>query len=227
MKIFLIRHGEQLYPDDSQGRKLVSDLDAPLVDLGRKQLHDLGLEFQRQRQSIDALYKSPVLRADDSGKILAETMGIQNSFIINDLREVDPCSAVGITYADLEKIGGDIYAHPYDQTQETLEHIVKRAGDAMHQILADSKNKGFSSIGIVSHGDTLSAFSWNLKHTELPSSYGEMRDSYYPQKAQAAEYLISDTEPFELVAEGRIITTEASQITVEGFRNQAGKKRES
>ena len=66
MKTFLIRHGEQEYPYDEQGRKIVSGPNAPLVELGRKQLHQLGEKIAEEGQSLDALYVSPYLRAQQS-----------------------------------------------------------------------------------------------------------------------------------------------------------------
>ncbi|MDP2684889.1 MAG: hypothetical protein Q8P20_07700 [bacterium] len=49
-----------------------------------------------------------------------------------------------------------------------------------------------------------------------------MRDSYYPQKAQAKEYIINSD--LRLEGEGKIYTTEIAEQTIEGFRNPGGKE---
>ncbi len=226
MKIFLIRHGEQLYPKDEQGRKLVSSPDAPLVELGRTQLRELGARLGEQGEILDALYVSPVLRARQSAEELAVAAVISaaNIHVIDELKETFPNSAEGKTYDDLAKIGGDIYAYPFSKNQESLDHLIEREKRAKEFILSDARKRGYKSVGIVGHGDPLCAWDWSLKHTDLPISYGEMRDSYYPQKGQALVYIIDAN--LQVVGEGRIVTTEAAKQTIEGFRNPAQKEAE-
>lgn len=224
MKIFLIRHGEQEYPYNEQGRKVVSSLDAPLVELGREQIRELGGKLTEEGQTLDALYTSPILRARQSTKVLADELEIPNTYVVNELEENSPNSAEGHTYDELEERGGDIYAHPFSPNQEGLNHLVERTRDAVKFILSDAKQRGFRSVGIVGHGDPLCALDWSLKHADNPTSYPEMRDSYYPQKGQALEYAVSDDEPFRITSEGRIITTEAAAQTIEGFRNPGGQE---
>lgn len=224
MKIFLIRHGEQEYPHDDQRRKIVSTLDAPLVELGRKQIREVGDKLVEEGISLDAIYTSPILRARQSTEVLTEELGITNTYVVDDLQEGFPNSAEGHTYEELEAIGGDVYAHPFNPDQETLSHLVDRTRDAAKFILSDAKQRGFNFIGIVGHGDPLCALDWSLKHIDSPASYGEMKKSYYPQKGQYLEYTVSDDEPFILTSEGRIITTEASKQTIEGFRNATQKE---
>lgn len=214
-----MRHGEQEYPHDEHGRKIVSTLDAPLVELGIIQMRRLGEQLAKEGPALDALYTSPILRARQSAEVLANELEISNTYIVNGLEENSPNSAEGKTYDELEVIGGDIYAHPFSPDQESLDHLVERTRDTIKFILSDAKEHGFSSVGIVGHGDPLCALDWSLKHTELPTSYAEMRDSYYPQKGQALEYTISGDEPFRIKGEGRIITTEAAKQTIEGFRS--------
>ncbi len=70
----------------------------------------------------------------------------------------------------------------------------------------------------------LCALDWSLKHKNLPTSYAEMRDSFYPQKGQAVEYTVDPN--LKLEGKGRIITTEAAKQTIEGFRNSSQKESE-
>lgn len=226
MKIFLIRHGEQKYPRDEQGKKIVSTLDAPLVELGKTQIRQLGRQLAKEGQVLDAIYTSPVLRARQSTEVLARELEVSDTYVVDDLKEGFPNSAEGKTYEELEVIGGDIYAHPFSPDQEILSHLVERTRNAVNFILSDARRRGFNSVGIVGHGDPLCALEWSLKHPDNPASYDKMKEFYYPQKGQALEYTITDDEPFGLVGEGRIITTEAAKQTIEGFRNSTQKEAE-
>lgn len=219
MKIFLIRHGEQLYPHDDQGRKVVSGLDASLVELGIQQLREVGGKLIEEEQALDAIYTSPILRAKQSTEVLAKELNVSNTFLVDNLQEGFPNSAEGRTYEELEVIGGDIYAHPFSPYQETLDHLVQRTREAIKFILSDAKEKGYTSIAIIGHGDPLCALEWTMKNEGFPASYDEMKKGFYPQKGQAYEYSFSDEEPFRLTGEGKTITTEAAVSTMEGFRN--------
>lgn len=221
MKVFSIRHGEQLYPYRN-GKKLISASNAPLVELGKQQIRDLKIELDQAGINLDAVYRSPLLRAEQSAQ---ELVGEQSTpiYVVNQLKEGFPDSAFGKTYDDLEEIGGDIYAHPFNSDQELLDDLVNRSREALRFILQDAKECGYTTVAIVGHGDPLCALDWVLKHEGQPRSYAEMEESYYPQKAQAKEYIVGD-ESLRLEAEGRLITTEASQVTVEGFRNSPAKE---
>lgn len=223
MKIFLMRHGEQEYPHDEQGRKIVSSPAAPLVELGRVQMQELGKKLSEEGATLDALYTSPLPRAQQSAGELASGRSIP-IHEVDGLKEGFPNSAEGHTYEELEAIGGDIYAHPFNPDQESLEHLVERSRKAVEFILSDARECGYRSIGIVGHGDPLCALDWSLKHSRFPASYGEMKESYYPQKGEAEEYIIGPDLRIE--SEGRIITTEAAKQTIEGFRNSPEKELE-
>lgn len=218
MKVLTGRHGEQLYPYNAEGKKLVCGVGAPLIELGRAQMRQLGEVFIRKGIVIEAVYTSPLLRARQSTD---ELLGSRKTpiYVIDDLKEIFPNSAEGHTYEELAAVGGDIYAHPFGP-QESLEHLVKRSREAKDFLLEDAKSKGFETIVIVGHGDPLSALDWTFLHPELPTGYPAMRDSYYPQKGQAKEYFFSSN--LKLEGAGEIITTDAARQTIEGFRNSAG-----
>lgn len=219
MKIFLIRHGEQLYPYDKQGRKMVSGLHAPLVELGRKQLKELGASLVQAGEKLDALYTSPILRARQSASELATTLSLTNITVVDGLKETFPNGAEGRTYDEIEKRGGDLFTYPFTQDQESLAHLVERSRQALEFILHDAKQHNFFRVGIIGHGEPLFALDWKLKHQGFPASYAEMEKEFYPQKGIANMYTISDDEPFRAIGERRIITTEAAAQSIEGFRN--------
>lgn len=223
MKVFLIRHGEQEYPVDAQGRKLVSSPDAPLVELGRTQMRELGRKLAAEGIILDSLYTSPLPRVQQSAEILAEGKSVP-IYVIDGLKENFPNSGEGHTYDELEELEGDIYAHPFSENQETLYHLVDRSRTAIEFILADAKKRGYELVGIVGHGDPLCALDWSIKHEDYPLSYAEMKKEFYPQKGQAHEYTIGPD--LRIIGEGRIITTEAAKQTIEGFRNSSRQEAE-
>lgn len=215
MKLFLIRHGTQEYQYDEQGRKLVSDPNVPLAELGRMQFHKLGERLAEEGITLDALYTSPYPRAQQSAGILADMRSVP-VYVIDGLKENFPNSAEGRTYEELEKIGGDIYANPFGEDQESLDHLVERTREALEEILSDTEKHGYKSIGMVSHGDPLSALDWSINHSGPPSSYDEMRDAFYIQQAEVCEY----TDPsLGLSNEGRIIRIKEVELGTEGFRD--------
>lgn len=89
MKIFLIRHGEQKYPFSEQGEKMISGVDAPLVDLGKMQMRELRQELNGERVTLDAVYNSPILRAKQSTDELVGESPIPIC-VVDELKEVFP-----------------------------------------------------------------------------------------------------------------------------------------
>ncbi|MDP2684888.1 MAG: histidine phosphatase family protein [bacterium] len=140
MKIFLIRHGEQRYPYNEQGKKLVCGVDASLVDLGRQQMRELRQELDRQIITLDAVYRSPLLRAEQSADELVGEHTIP-IYVVDELKEGFPNSGEGHTYEELEAIGGDIYAYPFSPDQETLNHLVQRSRAAIEIMLSDAQKR--------------------------------------------------------------------------------------
>lgn len=86
----------------------------------------------------------------------------------------------------------------------------------MRDIVAEAKEKNYQSIGLISHGDTISAIDWILHNSENPTFYKEMKNAFYLQKAEACGYTID--ENMRLFGEGEIITPEAAKESIEGFR---------
>lgn len=180
MTIYLIRHGEQEYPYDEQKRKLVSGPNAPLAELGNTQLRELAKKLAEEGQTLDAIYTSPYLRVQQSAKILAEELSIPETHTIDGLKDDFPNSAEGKTYDELEERGGDIYVHPFSEEQESLDDLVTRSRITIEVILSNAKERGYSYVGIVGHGDPLCALSWSIKNEDVPLSYDEMKKEYYP-----------------------------------------------
>lgn len=222
MRVYAMRHGEVEYSHDEKGEKLVYGPNAPLAPLGEAQLHKLGEKLKTDGVTFDALYSSPYLRAGQSAAILSDVLAIPHIYEVESLQDVFPSSAVGKILDEVAKTGGDIYSHPLGNEQETLNHLVERARRAIEFIVTDGEAKKYTTVGIVSHGDLLSALDWSLKHPAPPRLYEEMKNAFYLQKAEACEYIIDSD--IRLIREGKIISIDEVKLSIEGFRNLQRKK---
>lgn len=217
MKLYSIRHGEYARSHDALGRKLVHNPYSILAPLGELQIHQLGEEFKKGKtEKLDTLYTSPFERARKTAQVLANKLGI-DYVVMEELKDIYPNSAKGQPEEEVALLAGAIFAHPLaGRPQESLDHLVTRVRATMKLILKEAKVKKYTAIGIISHGDTLSAIDWVLKHSINPAFYGEMRNAFYLQKAEACAYTLDDQ--FRLVGEGVIISVEAVKESIEGFR---------
>lgn len=214
VKVYLIRHGDIEYPRDEEGRPLVYGPDTPLSVNGRIQIQQLSERLQYEEGKIDALFVSPYLRARESAQIISQQLSIPTTRVIQDLRDVDNPDWIGIPLEEYGKLGGDIYANPKSPRQETLGQLVERAKRAITEILGPSPHH---TIGIVSHGDLLSALVWFLKFPDMPpSSYLEMKTNSYLKKGEAYQCKIDNS--VRLVKEGRLITVEGVNRSIEKWR---------
>lgn len=69
-KLLLVRHGLSLA---NQEGFFAGQADVPLLDMGRRQARAAG-EFIRERYAVDKVYASDLLRAGETGAILAEIL---------------------------------------------------------------------------------------------------------------------------------------------------------
>lgn len=212
-QIYFIRHGEVQYPLDDRGRKLIYSPNTPLSVLGKLQLEKLGERLKTEKIKPEVLFTSPFTRAVQSAEKIQQTLLIPRIIQINDLRDVDPNSWEGLPIEEYGFIKGDIYSHPKSSNQETLSHLIERAKNALKTIFQSE----FNLIGVVSHGDLLSAIGWVLKGpSRLPEDYSEMKINFYPQKGEAIECLV---DPFlRLIGERRLITVNEVNQSREKYR---------
>lgn len=92
MRLYLLRHGET---DDNVGRMALGRRDVPLNERGRAQAFAIA-EALRSRDGIAAVYASPLQRAVDTARPLAEALGLDlrtdDRFIEMDIGEMDGLS---------------------------------------------------------------------------------------------------------------------------------------
>lgn len=144
MKIYLIRHGETDWNHELrfQGRE-----DIPLNKAGIGQAEACGAALADA--GLQAVYASPLKRAELTGKIIAEKAGLDENrvYMIPELIERDLGRYSGRYIAD----GADYFALSAGQDMEGMEpfkEVLRRMELAIYKIL----QSGFSSVAAVSHG---------------------------------------------------------------------------
>lgn len=211
--VFLIRHGEVEYPRNEKGESLVYGPTTPLSDLGRKQLEVLGKEFVRQKIKIEAIYSSSYRRAIESSEFFMKNLYYKTPLILTgELRDVDNFGWHGKTMKEYSKLSGDVYSHPLNKKDESLERLSTRGLNVFKKII---KNK-YNSLAIVSHGDFLSALVWRLEHKRSPLNYKVMKKNFYPEKGQAVLYEVNQS--LKKVKRVKLITIEEVKKSIEYWR---------
>lgn len=148
-KIVLIRHGETAWNQEGRVQGLT---DTSLNDTGVRQAESLALALKEER--LNAIYSSPLRRALDTARVIAEQHGLQVQ-VEDDLREMDVGDMDGLTYKELRERYAD-FMKEWSENVSTLkmpggEHISElqeRAWQTIQDIV--SKHPG-ATVAVVSH----------------------------------------------------------------------------
>jgi broad specificity phosphatase PhoE len=150
-KIFIVRHGQD---EDNVRRILNGRRDMPLTQLGREQARIVSNKLKNY--DITVIYSSPLKRAFDTARIIADTLGISKLVTSDDLIERDfgvltgkhkdeiPKYATKIFHTDhidffLDTEGAEDYPSTYLRAQKVLKDMQKKHSN--------------ENVLIVSHGD--------------------------------------------------------------------------
>lgn len=178
MKIYLVRHGQTNWNLEGkmQGRK-----DIPLNDNGKKQMEELGERLHSTNIKIDCMITSPLIRAQESAKIIANKIGYENTLICDeDFVERSFGLAEGLIWnkdidLDDEKYGA-----------ESLDEVCKRAKRAIDKYISNEEK----SVMVVAHGAILSA----LKHVLSKGKIGYLDSAVQIIQGNVLCCEISDSE---------------------------------
>jgi len=151
--IFLARHGES---DWNVEKRFQGHSDRPLTERGRKQAHALADLVASEK--IDAVYTSPLSRAQETAEIVAARAGLE-PVALPELREVDTGSWSGLSRADVEarfpegfsrwRSGGSGW-----RDGETYEQMAERVIGALRTIAEDHPD---GRVLVISHGGPIRA----------------------------------------------------------------------
>lgn len=187
MRIYLLRHAEQ-------ESDLCND-NTPLCALGREQARRLGCRLASY--GIDALYSSPLLRAEETAEIINEELCKKNGqrlphIIREGLNEADfgiltkvPNCEIGEKFHDFME---GRYKEPEDWGYpggETGWQIYERAYPVLSEILASGKE----NVAVVTHGGTIRCLLTGLFLADMAAGKGALDYAAPPQKAGMASRL--------------------------------------
>lgn len=152
MLLYLIRHGKTAWNEE---RRIMGRTPVPLSEEGRSAVESLAMVLSRE--SIAKIYCSPVARAMESARILAQFWGVE-VFEEPALAESDFESWVGKKYSELEgQEDFELYRLKPTQSRfsryEDIRGVQKRALAAVERIR--SLDQEGERIAIVSHSDII------------------------------------------------------------------------
>ena len=152
-RFYLIRHGQT---DWNQEGRYQGWTDIPLSEEGKRQAAALGERFRRL--PLDALYVSPLKRAQQTAMPISEITGVPIR-TEEHFKEINFGSWEGHTIAELEeKFPNEyrsFYLDPFSSVfpgEGSFQAVAKRAVEGFRELLEKHKGK---TIAVVSHGGLL------------------------------------------------------------------------
>lgn len=149
VKIILIRHGET---DWNKEQVFRGKIDVPLNTRGSAQAHAVGAALQEV--VIDALYASPLVRAYETARVLAEGRNVEIG-AEEGLSDIDFGLWQGVPKEKVRETYPDLYAtwmtDPHRVTLpqgETLRTVQNRSMAVLERIIGNNPGK---TIAVVSH----------------------------------------------------------------------------
>ena len=150
MNIYLLRHGET---DWNQEGRLQGHTDIPLNQNGRTQINHTAEVLAHLLVDMDLIISSPLSRAYESAKIIAERMSYEKDNIIIEPLLIERCFGVGEGLTTAER--KEKYPSGDYPEMESLEDLIKRAQSVYGKIVKSYENS--DNILVVAHGAILYA----------------------------------------------------------------------
>ena len=155
MRFIFVRHGETEW--NIQGR-YQGQSDIPLSEKGRAQAAALGKRFEGI--PVDVVYSSPLQRAYDTARAIAEPKGLPIR-LVEGIKELDFGRWDGLTLEMLREQFGDSFmkyrTEPFHYPMEgegTLNRAKLRVGAALEEIKEEYRHTD-KTVVVVAHGGIL------------------------------------------------------------------------
>lgn len=157
MRICMLRHGEALDDiEDCYG----GIADFPLTDRGRQQAVETGRSLAKH--SPVAIYSSPLQRAHETARIIAQDLGLDDPTVVQDLQERNSYGVLsGMNKDKAELVFANVLSTLKEKPGYSKESIpgcelwddfVVRVRRGFESVVQDAQSKGHDVIGIVTHG---------------------------------------------------------------------------
>lgn len=191
--LFLVRHGETDY--NLKGIVQGRGVDTPLNDKGLAQAQALARRFANER--IEAVYSSPLTRALQTAKCVAEACQIQGIPTDPDLEEMSwgkfegqsQSEELSAAFADMKKRWHDGEHDFHVEKGESLRQVQSRGVNAVHRIIEAEPGK---RVLVVAHGRFL-----RILLASLLDEYGIKRMEELEHTNTGVNYLVHTSERFE------------------------------
>lgn len=155
MKFYLLRHGQTDWNVEGrlQGRR-----NMPMNSNGIKQITELAEHLHEMNFQVDIIISSPLDRAKESAKIVAEKIGFEGNIIYDEeFIERSFGLAEGLVYSREINLNDAKYG------AESVEAVCERAKTAIEKYMSNDDK----SILIVAHGGILAATKHALSQGEI------------------------------------------------------------
>lgn len=143
-ELYLVRHGETEW---NAARRIQGRTDIPLNDTGREQARQAAELLARRRWQ--GVYTSPLGRAHETARIIADRLGLEGVTDIDALVERDYGEAEGMGFDEIEALYPEGVRAP---GQETREEVAARVVPALLELA--ERHPG-ERLVIVSHGGAI------------------------------------------------------------------------
>jgi broad specificity phosphatase PhoE len=183
-----LRHGES---EGNVAGRMQGHRDQRLTETGRTQARATGGWFRRNGIAVDRLYSSPLSRAMETARIVADTAGLPRPAVMESVKEIDTGIFTGLSFPEIR----ERYPAEYQQfvvgsweavpEAESATALTTRALDTWRQLVAAANDVPPSPAGpsdgvapdaarimTVTHGGMLQ---WILK-----ASFGATADAPGP-----------------------------------------------
>jgi uncharacterized phosphatase len=139
--LYLVRHGET---DWNRARRIQGTTDIPLNDLGRRQAGAAADLLARRR--FDRVVASPLVRAQETGSIIAARLGLPEPTAAPGMVERSYGEAEGLTFQEVEARFPDGTEVPGRESRADLLVRVERA------LLEIAREAAGESVVVATHG---------------------------------------------------------------------------
>ena len=157
---YFVRHGES---EGNRDRIIQGRAPSRLTEKGREQAREAG-EWFRTR-ALDAVLTSPLARAEETARIIAEAAGVADIFVAEELIELDTGIFTGMSFEDAQRRFPVEYESFRRESWEAvpeaerIQALLARAGRAWNRAFALA-GEGMRNVLSVTHSGFLQ---WILK----------------------------------------------------------------
>lgn len=170
--ITLVRHGQT---DWNLARRIQGSTDIPLNETGRADA--LAAAELLSETTHHAIYASPLIRADETARIIADRLGLAAPSASHDMREREFGEGEGMLVQEYLERFGDWHSAPTGA--ESLEAVRDRALSALGVIARESRRRSApsaESVIVVTHGGVIRSLLGHASGGTLPREGDVLRN---------------------------------------------------